>query len=153
MYMAGFSYVYLPMRKLLTAYVAVSMLVGAATICALAVCWKNFNRGLKPHLLAPRRAFEQAIQHKEKSLAAMLQDDGHDELPITDLILGRSAEKENATSSSLAASGVANTSNGTGSTSPSNESQTPAHGAASTTSTSRVVHRRTSSSTDAIEPV
>lgn len=77
--------IYLPVRRLLTAYTIVTVVLGVVTSVAMVVCWKNFNRGLKPQLLAPRLAFEQAMDHKNKMLKRVDQDEVN-WLLMTDLI-------------------------------------------------------------------
>ena len=71
-------------------YTVVTVLLGVATLTVLALCFRNFDRGLKPHLLAPRLAFEQAMHYEEQTTGRRANDTS-DERLIIDVVLAADA--------------------------------------------------------------
>ncbi|PFH59922.1 hypothetical protein XA68_11691 [Ophiocordyceps unilateralis] len=54
---------YLPVRKSLTAFAVITILLILLTIANAIICMRNFDKGLKAHLLSPRRMDEKPDAH------------------------------------------------------------------------------------------
>ena len=51
MYQEGHEQNYLPVRKTLTSFAVITIILIVLTIVNASVCTANFNKGLKPHIL------------------------------------------------------------------------------------------------------
>jgi uncharacterized membrane-anchored protein len=58
MYQSGYSQHYLAVRRSLTAFAVITILLIVLTIVNAIICMRNFGAGLKAHLLTPHKAEE-----------------------------------------------------------------------------------------------
>ncbi|PHH75963.1 hypothetical protein CDD80_1925 [Ophiocordyceps camponoti-rufipedis] len=62
-YQPAYRLFYLPVRKSLTAFAVITILLILLTIANAVICMGNFDKGLKAHLLTPRRMDEKPDAH------------------------------------------------------------------------------------------